>query len=170
MQRALLLLLCLTALGLTGCAGYHLGAAKGAVAGGQSIEIFPFNNQTLEPRLGDAVTQALRERLQTDGTYQLATRGGADVVVTGSIKRYFRVGLSFLSADVTTTENYRVGIVAHVVARNSSSGKILLEKDIQGFTLVNVGTDLASADRQSLDLLADDLARNVTVALTEGGW
>ncbi|HZL13019.1 MAG TPA: hypothetical protein VFC85_02645, partial [Verrucomicrobiae bacterium] len=61
------------ALWLAGCAGYHLGPVNGAVAGEKSIEILPFNNQTLEPRLGEAVTQALRERLQTDGTYHLAT-------------------------------------------------------------------------------------------------
>ena len=44
--------------------------------------------------------------------------------------------------------------------------------DVQGaqITLVNVGTDLPSAERQSLPLLADDLAHNITVALTEGGW
>ena len=41
----------------------------------KSIEVLPFNNQTLQPRLGDAVTQALRERLQTDATYHLATHG-----------------------------------------------------------------------------------------------
>jgi hypothetical protein len=155
---------------LSGCAGYHLGPVNGAVAGEKSIEIFPFNNQTLEPRLGDAVTQAMRERIQTDGTYHLATHGGSDVVLTGTLKRYYREGLSFLNTDVTTTENYRVGLVAHVVARESGSGKVLLEKDISGFTLINVGTDLASADRQALSLLADDLARNITVALTEGGW
>jgi hypothetical protein len=63
-----------------------------------------------------------------------------------------------------------VGLVAHVVARETGSGKVLLDKDITGFTLINVGTDLASADRQALSLLADDLARNITVALTEGGW
>ncbi len=155
---------------LAGCAGYHLGPANGAVAGERSIEIFPFNNQTLQPRLGDSVTQALRERLQTDGTYHLATHGGSDVVLTGTIKEYRREGLSFLNTDVTTTVNYRVGITAHVVARESGSGKIVMEKDIAGFTLVNVGTDLQSVDRQSLSLLADDLARNITVALTEGGW
>jgi hypothetical protein len=33
-----------------------------------------------------------------------------------------------------------------------------------------VGTDLADAERQSLPLLAEDLARNVTVLLTEGTW
>ncbi len=60
-----------------GCAGYHLGPVNDAIAGAKSIEILPFNNQTLQPRLGDAVTQALRERLQTDGTYHLNTHGGA---------------------------------------------------------------------------------------------
>ena len=153
-----------------GCAGYHLGPANHAVAGEKSIEVFPLNNQTLEPRLGDAVNEALREHLQTDGTYRLATKSGSDVVLTGVIKRYYREGLSFLNTDVSTTSNYRVGVVAHVVARDAASGKVLLEKDITGFTLVNVGADLTSTDRQSLSLLADDLARNITVALTEGNW
>ena len=155
---------------VAGCAGYRLGPANDVVAGAKSIEVFPFNNQTLQPRLGDSVTQALREHLQTDGTYHLATRGGADAVMTGVIKRYYRVGVSFLNTDVTSTASYRVGVVAHVVVRESGSGKVLLEKDITGFTLLNVGTDLASVERQSMPLLADDLARNITVALTEGGW
>ena len=56
-----------------GCAGYQLGPVNGQIAGEKSVEVLPFNNQTLEPRLGDAVTQALRERLQTDGAFHLAT-------------------------------------------------------------------------------------------------
>ena len=103
----------------------------------------PFNNQTLQPRLGDAVTQALRERLQTDGTYRLATHGPGDIVVTGVITRYNREGLSYLSNDVTTTENYRVGIIAHVIARERATGKVLFDKNVNGYTLVHVGTDLA---------------------------
>src|SRR5271154_6878950 len=93
--------LCALALSLAGCAGYHLGPVNGAVAGEKSIEVLPFNNQTLQPRLGDAVTQALRERLQTDGTCRLATHGEGDVVVTGVITRYSRQGLSYLNNDVT---------------------------------------------------------------------
>jgi len=155
---------------MAGCAGYHLGPANDAISGAKSIEVFPLNNQTLDPRLGDAVTQALREQLQTDGTYRVATHAGSDLVLTGVIKRYYREGLSFLNTDISTTSNYRIGVVAHVVVRDASSGKLLLDKDITGFSLVNVGTDLASAERQSQPLLADDLARNITVALTEGGW
>jgi len=163
-------LLGLALLGLTGCAGYHLGPANGVTAGARSIEVFPFDNQTLQPRLGDAVTQSVRERLQADGTFHLATHGGGDVVVTGAIKRFAREGLSYLNADVTTTENYREVVVAHVVARESGSGKVVLEKDISGYTLLNVGTDLSSAVRQGQALLADNLARNITMALTEGNW
>ena len=151
-----------------GCAGYHLGPVNGAVAGGKSIEIVPFNNQTLQPRLGDAVTQALRERMQTDGTYRLTTRGPGDVVVTGVITSYKREAVSFLRSDVTTAENYRVDIVAHVTARDGN--KVLLDKNVNGYTLVQVGTDLTDAERQSLPLLAEDLARNITALLTEGAW
>jgi hypothetical protein len=155
---------------LAGCAGYHLGPVNGAVAGDKSVEVLPFNNQTLQPRLGDAVTQALRERLQADGTYHLATHTAGDIVVTGTITSYNREGASYLNNDVTTPENYRVGIVAHVVARERDTGRVLLDKDVKGYALVHVGTDLASTERQSLPLLAEDLARNVVELLAEGAW
>jgi hypothetical protein len=158
------------ALLLAGCAGYHLGPVNGAMAGEKSIEVLPFNNQTLQPRLGDALTQALREELQTDGTYHLAARGPGDVVVTGRITRYEREGLSFLSADVATPQDYRVAITAHVTARERDTGKVLLNKDVHGDTLVHVGSDLADAERQALPLLTHDLARNITGLLTEGSW
>jgi hypothetical protein len=155
---------------LAGCAGYRLGPVNNAVAGAKSIEVLPFNNQTLQPRLGDAVTRALRERLQTDGTYHLATHAGGDIVVSGVITRYNREGLSYLNNDVTTTENYRVGVVAHVIVRERATGKLLLEKNVNGYTLIHVGTDLADSERQSLPLLAEDLARNITELITEGAW
>jgi hypothetical protein len=170
MRRLEILALAAATAWLAGCAGYHLGPVNGAVAGEKSIEVLPFNNQTLQPRLGDAVTQALRQRLQTDATYHLATHGPGDVVVSGVITLYNREGLSYLNIDVTTTENYRVGIVAHVIARDRTTGKLLLDKKVSGYTLVHVGTDLADSERQSLPLLADDLARNITALLTEGAW
>lgn len=154
---------------LGGCAGYHLGPVNNATAGARSVEVTPFNNQTLQPRLGDAVTQALREQLQSDGTFHLA-RSSGDIVVTGVITSYGRQGLSFLSSDVYTANNYQVGVVAHVTARQRDTGKVLLDKNITGYTLVHVGSDLADAERQSLPLLAQDLAQKVTEQLTEGAW
>jgi hypothetical protein len=161
--------LCAAAFLLGGCAGYHLGPVNGEIAGQRSVEVLPFNNQTLQPRLGDAVTQALREQLQTDGTYRLANSAG-DVVISGVITSYSRTGLSFLSSDVLTANNYRVSIVAHIVARDHDTGKVLLDKDVDAYTLVHVGSDLTDAERQAMPLLAQDLSQNVTQMLTEGAW
>lgn len=172
MRPLIFFAICLAAILSAGCAGYHLGPVNpNVVAGEKSIEIAPFNNQTLQPRLGDAVTQALRERMQTDGTYRLATRSPGDVVVTGVITAYTREGVGFLRSDVATAVNYRVGLTAHVKAVDRASGKVLLDKnDVHGYTLVQVGTDLTDAERQSLPLLAEDLARNIAELLTEGAW
>ena len=170
-MRALKIFLsCLAAAALAGCAGYRLGPVNGAGAGDKTVEVLPFNNQTLQPRLGDALTQSLRQRLQADATYRLATHGDGDIIVTGVIHSYEREGLGYLSTDAATPENYRVGIVAHVTARDRVSGKLLLDKDVKGHTLVHIGSDLASAERQALPLLADDLAQNIAELLTEGSW
>lgn len=154
---------------LAGCAGYHLGPVNGLAPGEKTVEVLPFNNQTLQPRLGDAVTEALREQLQADGTYHL-TRNAGDVVVSGTITSYSRSGLSFLSSDVLTANNYRVDMTAHVVVREHDTGKILLDKKMTGHTLVHVDSDLADAERQALPLLAQDFAQRVTEQLTEGMW
>lgn len=158
------------ALLLAGCASYHLGPANDAVSGGKSIEVAPFNNQTLQPRLGDAITQNLREQLQSDGTLHLATSGSGDIVLTGVIKSYGRSGLGFLNTDAFTPENFRIEVIAHVTARDRATGKLLLDRDVKGHTLVNIGSDLASAEREALPLLAEDLDRNITELLTEGSW
>ena len=154
----------------SGCAGYHLGPVNGETAGDRSVQIVPFSNQTFEPRLGDAVTESLRENFQKDGTYHLATHGRGDIVVTGTIRTYNRQAIGYLSTDAVTPEDFDVEAVAHVTARDTVSGKVLFDKDIKGHTLVHVGSDLASTERQALPLLADDLAQNISELVTEGTW
>jgi len=160
----------LTAIFLSGCAGYHLGSVNGDVAGEKTVEVQPFNNQTLQPRLGDAVTQALRERLQVDATYRLATGEPGDLVISGVIRAYEREGLGYLNRDAATVQNYRIGVTVHVIVRDRVSGKVRLDRDVKGHTLVNVGADFASSERQAAPLLAENLAENITELLTEGAW
>ena len=155
---------------LAGCAGYHLGPVNGAVAGEKSVEVLPLANQTLQPRLGDAVTQALRERLQVDATYHLATGESGDLIISGTIRQYNHEGLGYLNRDAVTTQNYRVGVTVRIVVRDRATGKLVLERDVKGHTLVNVGPDFASSERQALPLLAADLAQNIVELLTEGSW
>ena len=164
------LLVGLMALGASGCAGYKLGPVNGLAAREKSVQVIPFNNQTLEPRLTDAVTSQLRNELQRDGTYQLATRNDGDIIVTGTISRYERFEVSFSSGDILTVRDYRLELTAHVTARDRSSGKVVLDQPVKGTTLIRVTTDLTSTERQALPLLAGDLAKNVTALLAEGSW
>src|SRR5262245_42389124 len=103
---------------LAGCAGYKLGPTNGLAAGEKSIQITPFLNHTLEPRLGDAVTTAVRRSIQRDGTYHLATHNDADVVVTGVLTHFNRHELSFEPHDVLTVRDYRLSVTARITAHN----------------------------------------------------
>ena len=155
---------------LTGCAGYKLGPTNGLAAGEKSIQIVPFANQTLEPRLTDAVTAQLRKVLQHDGTYRLASHDDGDVVVSGIITRFQRHEMSFVPTDILTVRDYRLTLTAQITARDRTSGKVILDQAVSGYTLIRVGSDLTSTERQSLPLLAADLAKNVTALLVDGAW
>lgn len=164
------LLACLAAWVLGGCAGYKLGPTNGLEAGDKSVQVGPFSNQTFQPRLGDALTTSLRRSLQSDGTFRLASHGDADVIVTGSITHYARQELSFVPQDVLTVRDFRIVATVQVTAREAASGKILFDQPVRGYALVRVGSDLASAERQALPVLGDDLARKVTALLVDGTW
>jgi hypothetical protein len=154
---------------VAGCAGYQLGPTNGVIAGDKKIRITPFLNHTLEPRLGDAVTTALRQRIQEDGTYRLSTRGDADILVTGVVTKYVRHELNFEPRDVLTVQDYRVSVTAQITARDLSTGHTTNWTNT-AYTLVRVGSDLTSAERQAIPGLADELAKNVTDSLVDGSW
>lgn len=155
---------------LAGCAGYQLGPTNGTPAGGRSVEVALFPNRTLEPRLSEPVAQALRKRLQQDGTFRLATQGDADVLVTGELTQFERVPLSFQRTDIITTRDYDVRLTARVHAVERGSGKVLLDRDVVARTTLQNTADLGSAERQSAPLLAEDLARKVAALLVDGSW
>ncbi len=160
----------IVALAASGCAGYRLGPTAGMADRGRSIQVNAFENQTLEPRLVDAVNQALRKNLQQDGTYKLNTRNGGDIIVNGVILAYQRQPLSFQPADILTVRDYQVLMTAKITATERGTGKVLVDRDVTGRTTIRVGNDLPSVERQALPLLADDLAKNATTLLAEGTW
>jgi len=170
MNFRLWLLVGLVALGGSGCAGYKLGPVNGQAAGAKSVQINPFTNTTLQPRLGDEVTAQLRKQLQRDATFHLASHDDGDIVVSGSVNRYLRQEVSLSASDTLTVQDYRLEVRAQVTARERHTGKVILNQLVSGFTLIRVTTDLTSDERQAMPLLAADLAKNVTALLAEGGW
>jgi len=162
-------LLGLLLVGIGGC-GYRLGPTTGLRRLDKSVQVIAFSNQTLEPRLTDAVTSQLRKQIQRDGTFRLATQEDGDIVVSGTITRYQRGELSFNPGDTLTVRDFRLIMSARVIARERSSGKLLLDKPVSGYTIIRFTSDLPSAERQALPLLAGDLAKNVTSMLADGTW
>lgn len=154
----------------SGCAGYRLGPTNGLSAGAKSVEYVPFVNRTIEPRLSDPVTAALRKELQRDGTYRLATREHGDIVVTGAITDFERREQTLVSSDTIEVRDYQLTIKAHVTARERATNKVLLNQEVVGFALMRSGPDLPSAERQTVPLLASDLAKRVTALLADGKW
>ncbi|MCD6337968.1 MAG: hypothetical protein J7M29_01105 [Verrucomicrobia bacterium] len=159
-----------TALAAAGCAGYRLGPTNGAPAGERTVQVLPFENQTLEPRLVEPVVSALRRRLQQDGTFRLATRGDADIVVEGTLLRYRRRSVSYEPGDIRSVRDYDLRLTAHVKAYEAAGGRVLLDRDVTARTTVRLAGDQPSAERQAAPLLADDLARRITSLLVDGTW
>jgi hypothetical protein len=160
----------MAALLLTACAGYRVGPVNGMTAGSRAVTVKLFRNDTYEPRLSEAIAFALRRKLQQDGTYRLETQTAGDIVVTGVITGIERTPLSFQSHDVLTTQDYDLIIFAEVTAVERSTGKEILHKRFRGRTPVRATDNRYASELQAQPNVADDLAKNITAALTEGAW
>lgn len=160
----------LLAASLCGCAGYKLGPTNGVQAGVHSVQVTPFLNRTTEPRLSASVTSSLRKSVQQDGTYRLETGDSADIIVTGAVIEYERSHISFQPNDIITPRDYRIVMRAQVKATERATGRVLLDREVVGRTVVRVGSDLPSAERQAIPMMADDLARRATALLVDGTW
>lgn len=154
---------------LTGCA-YKLGSTTGETAGTRSISISPFVNRTLEPRLGDILTQTLRTQVQRDGTYRLNTQEAGDILVTGTVVSYERNGVTYQPTDVLTTVDARLTITVQIRAVERGTGRVIVDRKVSGFTLMRVGNDLTSSERQAIPQLAEEVCRNLTTVLVDGTW
>lgn len=153
----------------SGCA-YRIGPTSGVPARSRSLAVMPFENATLEPRVTESITTALRAELQQEGTYRLERHGDADVILTGTVLDIYRREESFQPRDTRTIRDYRLEIVAHVTAVERGSGRKLLDRQVQGHTTLRLQSDLPSAERQAMPLLAANLARNITSFLVDGDW
>jgi hypothetical protein len=152
------------------CAGYRLGPTNGAPARSKAVQVNLFQNATTEPRLTEPLATALRRTIQQDGTYRLATRGNADVILEGAITEFDRSGVTFDPRDILTVRDYELRMTATFTVKEIATGQVLLSSTEFGRTTIRAGSDLPSAERQAAPLLAQDLAQRITAALVDGSW
>jgi len=155
---------------LAGCAGYHLGPTAGQTAGARSVQIEPVVNKTLDPSLTDCAMSSMRHQIIKDGTFRLDTHDEGNISISMTILSYTRSPLSAQAADVLTYQDYNISMTARVVARERSSGKVLLDRVVGGYTSLGASQDLTSAERQAIPLMTDDFAHNATQAIADGTW
>lgn len=155
---------------LAGCASYRLGPSNGTTAGQKSIQINPFVNQTVEPRLTESFMAMLRKQLQQDGTYALDSHGEADIILNGVITEYEREGVTFQPNDVITPRDINVRVSVHLTATERETGKVVFDESVSGRTPIRIGCDLPSAERYALPLLAADWAQKAKSRLVDGSW
>lgn len=169
-MRALFAVLSVMAILLVGGCAYHFGPVNGMTAGARSVEIRPFVNRTLEPRISEYVSLAIRREIQKDGTFALETHGPGDIIVTGEIVGFERSELSYRATDVVTPQDYNLRLTAKIVAIDRSTGKTNLDRLVTGRTSIRVGNDLSNVERQAIPMLAADLAVNAVSALANPAW
>lgn len=155
-------------MGSAGCAGYRLGPVNGAVAGARSVQVKFFENETLEPRLIAAVNHSLRQQLQQDGTFRVESEG--DLVVSGVLKNFTRNGVNYKPDDILAVQDYSLQLTAQVTVTDRVTGKVMVERDIVGSSLVRVSTDFASGQRQAIPLIANQIALRATSIIADGEW
>jgi len=158
------------ALMVVGCASYRLGPVNPSIPAGQSVEVGLLQNATPQPGLTESVNASIRRELQRDGTFELATGGDGDVLLTGSIDNYRRSPVSFQPRDILSVRDFEVELITRIRATDRATGRVLLDRELSGRTTVRLGGDLASAERQALPLLANDLAKKTVALLAEGAW
>jgi hypothetical protein len=152
----------------SGCASYRLGPVNSAILTGQAIEVGMFQNDTPQPGLTESLNASIRRELQRDGTFGLATGGDGDVLLTGNIAAYRRSAVSFQPRDILSVRDFEVELVTRVRAAEKATGKVLIDRELTGRTTVRLGGDLASAERQALPMLANDLAKKNRRAPSRG--
>lgn len=155
---------------VAGCASYRLGPSNGTTAGQKSIQINPFVNRTVEPRLAETFMSVLRRQLQQDGTYTLDTHGEADIVVDGVILEFEREGVTFQPDDVISPRDIDIRVSIQLTATERATGKVIFDESVSGRTPMRIGRDLPSAERHALPLLAADWAQKAKSRLVDGSW
>ena len=169
MMRSWLLILLTVALG--GCAGgYKLGPTNGVAPGSRSVKIKPFVNKTQEPRITEYMSTSMRRVLQQDGTFRLETSGSPDILVSGEIIRFDRVGLAYQQGDVLTPAQYTLILQCRISATDINTGKVFMSRMVQGSTYIQIGNDEYTNEREAIPILTDKLAHNAVSLLVDGAW
>jgi hypothetical protein len=124
MRRAALLAVLL----LAAC-GYHLaGTGTTVPEGARTIRIERFTNHTREAGLDVHLHRAVEDEFRRQGTLRVVTEGDADVVLSGTIRRFTSVPVAFSATDEAVQYQGIMQVSLRLTERES--GHVLFENKL----------------------------------------
>ena len=124
MRRAALL----AVLVLAAC-GYHLAGTGTTVPdGARTIRIERFTNHTREAGLDVHLNRAVEGEFRRQGTLRVVTEGDADVVLSGTIRRFTSIPVAFSATDEAVQYQGIMSVSLRLTERES--GHVLFENKL----------------------------------------
>jgi len=168
MKFAITLLLPVT-LFFSGCAGYHMGAARPKFMGDiQTIAVEPVKNDTMEPRLEILAANTIIKQIQQDGTYKIAPKDTADAILTTTITKIERDPARGVRGNVIATREFNLILTMKFQVTRRVSGAVVESSATEGRTSFFVGNDVQQEERQALPLACENAAIRMVSQITEG--
>ena len=156
----------MTALLITGCAGYRLGTSLPRDI--RSIYIPMFENRTGEPLIEARATNATIAEFQKDGTLRILDEDTADVTIEVVLTKLELSPLQYSKTDKRKPNEYRLRLYASYVLRRTASREILAqEKDLIGESTFIFAGNLTTAKQNAIPNAAEDLGKNIVESVVE---
>ncbi len=159
----------LTALVLSNCAGYHVGAVKpDKMKDVASLSIPTFKNMTLTPRASVLVTNAVIRQTQIDGSYKVAASNKADAVLKGTIKEVRRRPLRTARFNSLKTREMEVELILDYTIEDARTNAVLADGTARGSSHIFLDQNFQLSERQAVEDAAKDLADDLVSKISEG--
>lgn len=124
--------------------------------------------KTYFPLLENVVTNAVVDRYNFDGGLKVAKEQEADLILRGTLVKYFRESINEATDD--TPEEYRITIFVNISLYDKKKNTVLWEKnEFAGDTTYYTTGTYAKSESQAIQDATKDLARRI-VELTVEAW
>ena len=127
----------------------------------QKIYVAPWKNNSTELKLGQWITQELREEFLRDSGLQLSDKDEADVILSGKVVSAFTTGLSYVRYDVAVERRISVEVEVRLV--DAKSGKEIWKSPPifreEGFYVGKSVTQTEDLKNEALKKISRDIAQ-----------
>jgi hypothetical protein len=134
----------------------------------KTVAVPPFGNQTGEYGIRENLTDALIERLMTDGRLKVESKEAADSIISGQVVDYKHQAYSYDKSE--NVQEYIVRIYVDVSYEDVKKRKVVWqEENMEGWGTYDVQGDTVEVEEKGRERAIAKLAEDI-VNRTLAGW